>query len=147
MPGAALVEGDRIAGPTGDVAVERLERLDDGLVPAATVRRSASGAARSSARTASQQVGVIRAGEPARIEAAVTDAGCRLVLIDGEPGVGKTRLLEHLVERAHAAGRTVLAGSATEFERLVPFGMYVDAFTRLSDGTPGADDLAEAALP
>ncbi|MEU4232630.1 AAA family ATPase [Nonomuraea sp. NPDC026600] len=87
-----------------------------------------------------------RAGELARIEAAVTDAGCRLVLIDGEPGVGKTRLLEHLVKRAHAAGRTVLAGSATEFERLVPFGMYVDAFTRLSDGTPGADDLAEAAL-
>ncbi|WP_214409255.1 helix-turn-helix transcriptional regulator [Sphaerisporangium fuscum] len=88
-----------------------------------------------------------RAEETARIDKAVARAGgCRLLLIDGEPGVGKTRLLEHLVERAHAAGRTVLAGGATEFERLVPFGMYVDAFTRLSDeyGTPG--DLAEAAL-
>ncbi|SDM07708.1 helix-turn-helix transcriptional regulator [Nonomuraea jiangxiensis] len=91
-----------------------------------------------------------RAGELARVEEAVA-GGCRLVLIDGEPGMGKTRLLEHLVERAHAAGRTVLAGSATEFESLVPFGMYVDAFTRLSDeygaprGTP-AGDLAEAAL-
>ncbi|WP_188194177.1 helix-turn-helix transcriptional regulator [Nonomuraea sp. SYSU D8015] len=84
-----------------------------------------------------------RAGERSRIEAALA-GGHSLVLIDGEPGVGKTRLLEYLVESAHAAGRTVLTGSATEFERLVPFGMYVDAFTRLSDAAPGA--LAEAAL-
>ncbi|MBT2227792.1 helix-turn-helix transcriptional regulator [Nonomuraea sp. NEAU-A123] len=101
-----------------------------------------------------------RAGEMARIEEAIAGAAageCRLVLIDGEPGVGKTRLLKYLIERAHAAGRTVLAGSATEFERLVPFGMYVDAFTRLSDehdapdgGAPatgtGPGELAEAAL-
>ncbi|MEV0233749.1 AAA family ATPase [Nonomuraea sp. NPDC050786] len=84
-----------------------------------------------------------RAGEMSRIEAAIAD-GNRLVLIDGEPGVGKTRLLEYLVDHAQAAGRTVLAGGATEFERLVPFGMYVDAFTRLSDAAPGT--LAEAAL-
>ncbi|GII75973.1 hypothetical protein Sru01_09550 [Sphaerisporangium rufum] len=99
-----------------------------------------------------------RAGELARIEAAVAGAaagGRGLVLIDGEPGVGKTRLLGYLVERARAAGHAVLAGGATEFERLVPFGMYVDAFTRLSDeygpsggaaaGT-GPGGLAEAAL-
>ncbi|MEU6782972.1 AAA family ATPase [Nonomuraea angiospora] len=92
-----------------------------------------------------------RTGELARIQEAVVD-GRGLVLIDGEPGVGKTRLLEHLAERAHEAGRTVLAGSATEFERLVPFGVYVAAFTRLADeqgghvdgGRPG--DLAESAL-
>ncbi|MFD0474924.1 AAA family ATPase [Nonomuraea thailandensis] len=78
------------------------------------------------------------------MEAAIA-GGHRLVLIDGEPGVGKTRLLEHLVERAEAAGRTVLAGSATEFERLVPFGVYVDAFTRLSDTAPEGGP-AEAAL-
>ncbi|MFC4114372.1 helix-turn-helix transcriptional regulator [Nonomuraea zeae] len=84
-----------------------------------------------------------RADETSLVEAAITD-GHRLVLIDGEPGVGKTRLLEHLVERAHAAGRTVLAGSATEFERLVPFGTYVDAFTRLTDAAPSPP--AEAAL-
>ncbi|MFI9844851.1 AAA family ATPase [Nonomuraea sp. NPDC051941] len=54
--------------------------------------------------------------------------------------------------RVGPAGRTVLAGSATEFERLVPFGVYVDAFTRLADeqgghvdgGRPGG--LAESAL-
>lgn len=51
-----------------------------------------------------------RGGESSLVEAAITD-GHRLVLIDGEPGAGKTRLLEHLVGRAHAAGRTVLTGS------------------------------------
>jgi DNA-binding CsgD family transcriptional regulator len=91
-----------------------------------------------------------RSGERARLDAAVRDDAAQLVLIDGEPGVGKTRLMEYLVERAQAAGRVVLAGGATEFERLVPFGMYVDAFTRLSDEQPtaaaGPGDLAEAAL-
>ncbi|MET8988203.1 AAA family ATPase [Nonomuraea wenchangensis] len=84
-----------------------------------------------------------RADERSLVETAIAERH-RLVLIDGEPGVGKTRLLEHLTDRARAAGRAVLAGSATEFERLVPFGMYVDAFTRLSDAVPDAE--AEAAL-
>ncbi|MEV0996899.1 hypothetical protein [Nonomuraea sp. NPDC050202] len=34
VPSAALRDGDRIVGPTGDVAVERVEQLDDGLVTA-----------------------------------------------------------------------------------------------------------------
>ncbi|MFC4591062.1 ATP-binding protein [Sphaerisporangium corydalis] len=89
-----------------------------------------------------------RARELGMVEAALA-GGCRMILIDGEPGVGKTRLLEHLVERARAAGRTVLNGGATEFESLVPFGMYVEVFTRLSDDDAGRDrpgELAEAAL-
>ncbi|MEU6712925.1 hypothetical protein ABZ897_15705 [Nonomuraea sp. NPDC046802] len=32
VPGAGLHDGDRITGPTGDVSVERVEQLDDGLV-------------------------------------------------------------------------------------------------------------------
>ncbi|MEU4231068.1 hypothetical protein AB0F17_42825 [Nonomuraea sp. NPDC026600] len=34
VPGAGLREGDRISSPTGDVAVERVEQFDDGLVSA-----------------------------------------------------------------------------------------------------------------
>ncbi|TMR97287.1 hypothetical protein [Nonomuraea basaltis] len=34
VPGAGLREGDRITGPTGDVAVVRVEQLNDGLVSA-----------------------------------------------------------------------------------------------------------------
>ena len=45
----------------------------------------------------------------------------------GEPGIGKTRLLAELVERAEARGHLVLAGSASELERDLPFWVFVDA--------------------
>ncbi len=47
--------------------------------------------------------------------------------IAGEPGIGKTSLLEMLGERARARGMLVLGGSGAEFERGVPFGAFVDA--------------------
>jgi hypothetical protein len=37
-----------------------------------------------------------------------------VVLLGGEAGVGKTRLVEEATERAHAAGARVLAGSCIE---------------------------------
>ncbi|HSK16106.1 MAG TPA: AAA family ATPase, partial [Gaiellaceae bacterium] len=45
----------------------------------------------------------------------------------GEPGIGKTRLLAELAARADAGGRLVLAGSASELERDLPFSVFVDA--------------------
>jgi DNA-binding CsgD family transcriptional regulator/tetratricopeptide (TPR) repeat protein len=52
-------------------------------------------------------------------------AGC--VTVEGEPGIGKTHLLAVLRHRAEEAGCLVLAGSATEFERDLPFSVWVDA--------------------
>ena len=51
-------------------------------------------------------------------------AGLRVI---GEPGIGKTRLLRELSERADAAGYLVLGGRGTEFERNQPFAVLVDA--------------------
>jgi ATP/maltotriose-dependent transcriptional regulator MalT len=45
----------------------------------------------------------------------------------GEPGIGKTRLLADLAARADARGHVVLSGSASEFERDLPFWVFVDA--------------------
>jgi DNA-binding NarL/FixJ family response regulator len=50
------------------------------------------------------------------------------VEIVGEPGIGKTRLLAELGARADARGWLVLAGSAAELERDLPFSVFVDAF-------------------
>ncbi len=47
--------------------------------------------------------------------------------IEGEPGIGKTRLLSELCERAEQCGHLVLGGSAAEFERDVPFSVWIDA--------------------
>ena len=46
---------------------------------------------------------------------------------EGEPGIGKTRLLAELRARAEDRGHLVLAGSAAEFERDLPFGVWSDA--------------------
>ena len=45
----------------------------------------------------------------------------------GEPGIGKTRLLEELAARAELRGHLVLSGSASELERELPFSVFVHA--------------------
>jgi DNA-binding NarL/FixJ family response regulator len=53
-----------------------------------------------------------------------------VVAVTGEPGIGKTRLLSELCDRAKASEHLVLAGRAAEFERDLPFGVFVAAFDR-----------------
>ena len=45
----------------------------------------------------------------------------------GEPGIGKSRLISELIARADARGQLVLSGRASELERDLPFGVFVDA--------------------
>jgi DNA-binding CsgD family transcriptional regulator len=55
-------------------------------------------------------------------------AGTPSVLaVTGEPGIGKTALLEALGARAEARELLVLSGRAAEFERGPPFATFVDA--------------------
>src|SRR5687767_6210320 len=62
-----------------------------------------------------------------RAVAALRAGTAGAVAIAGEPGMGKTRLLEELAARADTAGSIVLRGSASEFERDVPFWAVVEA--------------------
>jgi DNA-binding SARP family transcriptional activator len=50
-----------------------------------------------------------------------------LLLLRGEPGIGKTRLLTELATGVAAAGGQVLAGRAYEAERGRPYGAWIDA--------------------
>jgi ATP/maltotriose-dependent transcriptional regulator MalT len=52
----------------------------------------------------------------------------------GEPGIGKTRLLEELAARAEKRGHLVLSGSAAELERDLPFSVFVDALDEYVEG-------------
>ena len=45
----------------------------------------------------------------------------------GEPGIGKTRLLEELRDHADRRGALVLSGSGSELERDLPFWVFVNA--------------------
>ena len=53
--------------------------------------------------------------------------GAACVTLEGEPGIGKTRLLDELRARAEQRGHVVLDGAAAEFERELPFSVWVDA--------------------
>jgi class 3 adenylate cyclase/tetratricopeptide (TPR) repeat protein len=69
-------------------------------------------------------------------------AGARgAVLVAGEPGVGKTRLVAELAGAVHAEGATVLAGRCDE-DMGVPYQPFVEALRHFVDHTP-ANDLPD----
>jgi DNA-binding SARP family transcriptional activator/tetratricopeptide (TPR) repeat protein len=53
-------------------------------------------------------------------------SGERVLLVEGDAGIGKTRLLAETAQRAHASGAIVLAGRAPE-ETLVPYQPFLEA--------------------
>ena len=65
----------------------------------------------------------------------------RLVLISGEPGIGKTRLAAELGRSAHAEGANVLFGRCDE-EALLPYQPFVETLRFYVANTP-SDALME----
>jgi len=70
----------------------------------------------------------------------------RIVLLTGEPGLGKSRLLAELVAEARRRGGTVLAGCAYEAESGRPYGPWIDALRGLPAALVG-ESLADALAP
>jgi class 3 adenylate cyclase len=50
-----------------------------------------------------------------------------LVLLSGEPGVGKTRLAQELIANVRQSGATLLRGGCYEYERITPYLPLVEA--------------------
>jgi predicted ATPase len=70
-----------------------------------------------------------------------------IVLVGGEAGVGKTRLVEEATARAEQAGARVLVGGCVELGGdALPFAPLVDALRSLARSTP-ADELDELLGP
>jgi DNA-binding CsgD family transcriptional regulator/tetratricopeptide (TPR) repeat protein len=67
---------------------------------------------------------------------AVRRGAAASLLVEGEAGIGKTRLVQRIVEESRNVGASVLAGGAHPLERNRPFGVLVDALdlrTRSTD--------------
>lgn len=58
----------------------------------------------------------------------------RFALLRGEPGIGKTRLMDAVSALAKGAGATVLTASAYESESIRPFALWIDALHRHEAG-------------
>jgi DNA-binding SARP family transcriptional activator len=87
-----------------------------------------------------------RADECRAIEAALaTGAQAPLLLFIGEPGIGKTRLLDHFAERAQAVGRQVIRARCFEAEAVRPYGFWLDALRGVHTAGVAARVLAQAA--
>jgi DNA-binding SARP family transcriptional activator/tetratricopeptide (TPR) repeat protein len=74
-----------------------------------------------------------RDAELARLRRVREDAWTRsaqAVLVTGEAGIGKTRVLEELAVEAAAAGGEVLVGRFHESEQALPFQGWIDALRR-----------------
>ncbi len=69
---------------------------------------------------------------------------CHLLLISGEAGVGKTRLVQEFADRQRWQGVRILQGRCYEFERLLPYQPAAEALRALP---PDAAAAASAALP
>lgn len=125
--------------------------------PSALQRLSASAARIVASPLAPDAVApfVGRQTEVARLRTLLAEAAAgrgHVVLIEGEPGIGKSRLLAELVRDAQAAGACVVASRCYEIERSVPYQPVIDLATqavewlRATANPPlGAADLAEIA--
>jgi predicted ATPase len=64
------------------------------------------------------------------------------VVVEGEPGIGKSRLLADLLEQAHAHGVRSLTGAGDAIERATPYHAWRPIFADLM-GLVGIDDVEE----
>src|SRR6266566_6831830 len=73
---------------------------------------------------------------------AAGDGNARVVLLVGELGIGKTRLLNEVAYRAMHDGATVLRGEASDSEGMPPYLPFLEALGRYIRATP-LDQLRE----
>ena len=83
-----------------------------------------------------------RTGNPAGAAPRPTGAGRRIVLVGGEPGSGKSRLVREFAAEAAADGVLVLFGACDAVVR-TPYGPFVEALDQLARVTD-ADELRAA---
>ncbi len=99
-------------------------------------------AARTPETAAAEPRLVGRDAELERLRSLVADSvgqrRCRVALLRGEPGIGKSRLLEAAAALARASGALVLEAAAYEAESIRPFALFVDALRSLGPGAAAA---------
>ena len=101
-----------------------------------SARRARAGAARRAAAPLHASPLVGRRDELDQLESWWTQPTAeRVLLLSGDAGIGKTRLLAESARRAHAAGATVLAGRSPE-ETLVPYQPFLEAIGHYAFNAP-----------
>ncbi|MDP9862505.1 MULTISPECIES: BTAD domain-containing putative transcriptional regulator [Streptosporangium] len=124
---AVLAEGRRLLvedlGLDPDPRSREMERRILDQDPALTPR------VRTAARRRARLVG--RDAEAEALDLAVAGEGHQVVLLAGEPGIGKTSLAEHAAETARSRGRRVVWGRCWDGSGTPPFWPWTQAVQEL----------------
>lgn len=80
------------------------------------------------------------AGRAAGHTAACTTGRAKFVVVEGDAGIGKTRLLTEIAEVARRHGHPVRTGCATQFQRTAPYSLVADVFAETLTGHGAADE-------
>jgi tetratricopeptide (TPR) repeat protein/tRNA A-37 threonylcarbamoyl transferase component Bud32 len=122
MKGLAVVPADRFSSMAAFV-----EALGDATVQAPAPRLAAVAPPTAVASSATAFVGreKERAALMMRLDA-LADGRGSLVLLGGEPGVGKTRLAEFVLEEARRRGYMCVVGHSYELEGTPPFTPFIE---------------------
>ena len=131
-------------GPTKRLYLEILQRA---AAPAPGARRPAASARTGLAADDAPIVGreAELARVRARLRAALRGEG-QVLLVTGEAGIGKSRLLDELAAMAAAHGARMLVGRAYETEQILPFRPWVDAL-RAGQALSGMRETPGASSP
>jgi DNA-binding CsgD family transcriptional regulator len=76
-----------------------------------------------------------------------SDGSARVVFVSGEPGIGKTHLLDHFVGQASAAGALALRGNCYEDAAMAPYAPFVEALRPLLVSPDGVQAGLATILP
>jgi DNA-binding NarL/FixJ family response regulator len=92
-----------------------------------------------------------RTAEIARLDAALAQAAAgtaSVIVLDGDAGVGKTRVMSELVQRARGAGALALIGHCVDLGDVPPpYLPFTEAFARLAAQEPDLVELLRVAYP
>ncbi|MGQ9492612.1 MAG: ABC transporter substrate-binding protein [Anaerolineae bacterium] len=134
-----IVQEELGAEPTAET-IDLYQRILDGRHPVASVTITAPLTTPVPPSTSPRMYGPLGVAAPVRLVAredelaflleswhAAMERHSSLVLVEGEAGVGKTRLVQELANRLHLQGVRVLWGRCYEFEHHLPYQPIAEA--------------------
>jgi DNA-binding SARP family transcriptional activator/tetratricopeptide (TPR) repeat protein len=135
---ALVADGDRAGA--ADAAHRFTERLraDLGVAPSPTTRSLHAEVASGTAPRAAVAI-FGRAAELSLLDAAwraTTRGSGRVVVVTGEPGIGKTTLLDELSRRASARGARTARAAGLDVGGAMPFGVWLELARGLAAQVP-----------
>ncbi|MDO8981703.1 MAG: AAA family ATPase [Afipia sp.] len=123
-PSAELEEVRQTLRPTASASVAAKRPVRASGIPPVPRRPSSAFVGREAERALIDQIVAMRADRP------------DVVLVTGEPGIGKSRVLAHIGERLTSAGGRAFAARAYEAEAARPYGVWIDVIREILRESP-----------